>query len=387
MGDKKTPQDRLNDVFITELNIKKVRHLKDIIIPLSQDKRKHLILTGKNGSGKTSVLMGIANRLNKFELRLLPPSELSKLMISAGDTKLEFNSGGVGKLYSTGHFLLAVYAAKRKAELVKPSGLNKIDLREYYEIDHQPGKQFIQYMVNLKAEKSFARDDHDLKTVEDIERWFDTFENSLREIFEDPSLKLEFDRRNYNYNIIQKGKETFDFNTMADGYAAIINVVTDLILRMEKHKTKSYDVQGIVLIDELEAHLHIDLQKKIFPFLTRFFPRIQFIVTTHSPFVINSIENAVIYDLEKNLLMKDLSNYSYEGIVEGYFDNDNYSQEAKGKIELYRQLVEKKKRTEKEQMKMMELRTSLNELPSSLAPELKARFQEIELNRTGRPHV
>lgn len=87
------------------------------------------------------------------------------------------------------------------------------------------------------------------------------------------------------------------------------------------------------MIDELEAHLHIDLQKKIFPFLTRFFPRIQFIVSTHSPFIINSISNTVIYDLEKQLVLEDLSSYSYDGIVEGYFGSDKYSQEAKDKID------------------------------------------------------
>jgi len=46
----------MKQTFITDLQIKNVRHLKDIHIPLSKEKRKHLILTGKNGSGKTSVL-------------------------------------------------------------------------------------------------------------------------------------------------------------------------------------------------------------------------------------------------------------------------------------------------------------------------------------------
>ena len=54
---------------------------------------------------------------------------------------------------------------------------------------------------------------------------------------------------------------------------------------MEKRHSRIYDVQGIALVDEIETHLHIDLQKKILPFLTNFFPKIQFIVTTHSPFV------------------------------------------------------------------------------------------------------
>lgn len=43
------------------------------------------------------------------------------------------------------------------------------------------------------------------------------------------------------------------------------------------------------------------------PFLTSFFPNIQFIVSTHSPFVLNSIDNSVIYDLEKDIRVENLS--------------------------------------------------------------------------------
>lgn len=46
----------MEQTFLTDIEIKKVRHLENISIPLDKNKRKHLILTGKNGSGKTSVL-------------------------------------------------------------------------------------------------------------------------------------------------------------------------------------------------------------------------------------------------------------------------------------------------------------------------------------------
>ena len=46
----------MQDVFITKIQIGKVRHLTDVEIVLSETERKHLILTGKNGSGKTSLL-------------------------------------------------------------------------------------------------------------------------------------------------------------------------------------------------------------------------------------------------------------------------------------------------------------------------------------------
>ena len=53
----------VDKTFMTELRINHVRHLKDIMIPLSDSQPKHLILTGKNGSGKTSVLKSVVDFL------------------------------------------------------------------------------------------------------------------------------------------------------------------------------------------------------------------------------------------------------------------------------------------------------------------------------------
>lgn len=51
----------MENIFLTKLDIKSVRHLHGIEIPLSDTVRKHLILTGKNGSGKTSTLESLKN--------------------------------------------------------------------------------------------------------------------------------------------------------------------------------------------------------------------------------------------------------------------------------------------------------------------------------------
>ena len=56
----------LQDVYITQLCIRKVRHLKDIMIPVSspeKPEKKHIIITGKNGSGKTILLDALAQYL------------------------------------------------------------------------------------------------------------------------------------------------------------------------------------------------------------------------------------------------------------------------------------------------------------------------------------
>ena len=81
-----------------------------------------------------------------------------------------------------------------------------------------------------------------------------------------------------------------------------------IIIRMEKRTGRSFkfEMPGIVLIDEIETHLHLELQKRILDLLTTIFPNIQFIVSTHSPFILNSLENVVIYDLENHLLVRKI---------------------------------------------------------------------------------
>ncbi|HEC85175.1 MAG TPA: ATP-binding protein [Thioploca sp.] len=149
------------------------------------------------------------------------------------------------------------FAAKRGISMDMPQGPKKLKPR--YDIDSDmeaPSHIFLQYLVNLKVEQSFARDDNDNKTVEKIAQ-----EKTLRTLFEDESLKLQFDRKNYNFYLITQRRERFDFNSLSDGYSAVFKILSDLILRMEH--TEGYDMQGIVLIDEIETHLHVELQKKI----------------------------------------------------------------------------------------------------------------------------
>ena len=97
--------------------------------------------------------------------------------------------------------------------------------------------------------------------------------------------------------------------------------LSDLILKMQDSNslTRNYQKQGIVLIDEIETHLHLELQRLVMPLLTKIFPNIQFIVTTHSPFVLSSMPNAIAYDLEHREIIEELTEYSYESLAEGYF--------------------------------------------------------------------
>ncbi|MCV5366648.1 AAA family ATPase, partial [Escherichia coli] len=78
------------------------------------------------------------------------------------------------------------------------------------------------------------------------------------------------------------------------------SIYADLLMKVELKGITSDELSGVVFIDEIDAHLHVSLQRKIFSFFVNAFPNIQFIVTTHSPFVVQSVNDAIIYDLSTN---------------------------------------------------------------------------------------
>ena len=140
-----------------------------------------------------------------------------------------------------------------------------------------------------------------------------------------------------------------------------------------------YAQPAIVLIDEIETHLHVELQKRALPFLTRMFPNVQFIVTTHSPFVITSLSNAVVYDLEKQERLENPSYYSYESIVESFLDTNMYSEVMRRRLDRYKELCFKE-RTAEETEEFLRTKTEL-ELMAPASKELFIEFHKLEQKR------
>lgn len=108
------------------------------------------------------------------------------------------------------------------------------------------------------------------------------------------------------------GGRTLWLSGLSDGYRTMFGLAIDIIRRCFDHTRKNQypfsqqdghwvvDCSGIVLIDEVEAHLHPRWQREIGFFLQQAFPRIQFIVTTHSPFVAQAATYDGIYILRRS---------------------------------------------------------------------------------------
>ncbi|MEP0788680.1 AAA family ATPase [Funiculus sociatus GB2-C1] len=90
-------------------------------------------------------------------------------------------------------------------------------------------------------------------------------------------------------------------NQLSDGEKGLMAMVGDLARRLaiaNPGLPNPLQGEGVVLIDEIELHLHPKWQREIIPALTRTFPNCQFIVTTHSPQVISEVKPNGIYILE-----------------------------------------------------------------------------------------
>lgn len=425
------------DIRITKIHIEKVRNLKDIEIPVvdSDGERKHLIITGKNGSGKTSLLNAISKHLDwlatqgdpevyrrnyEFCLKHIdaliqdnkPENEIqnAKEQLKSYEKtwrnaqqgvnlSLSAPKDGVMGHFRNGGFVLAYYKDNRIFEAEKPKHVEKVELKETYPMNPQrqgvPRYTFIKYLLDMKVTEALAArspDKERQQRAESIRTWFNNFEALLQNIFNDcggkdgenqKTVKLAFDEETYAFTIHEDGKEPFDFNNLSAGFAAVLDIVVDLIMRMEKHTGGrfKFDLPGIVLIDEIETHLHLELQRMILPFLTTFFPNIQFIISTHSPFIINSLENIVIYDLENQILVNEkqgLTDVPYDGIVEGYFRADKLSALLREKYERFKGLVAKKDVTDEDMREISQLEVFLDEIPDYLALDITTEYERMK---------
>jgi predicted ATP-binding protein involved in virulence len=351
--------------YLKSINIKKIRHLKNLNISLEANEIKHLIITGKNGSGKTSILEAISKIL------FVPFNNISS---NKGENDLLEIKFDENILKIKDNFIFGYLKDYRKLDLAISNGPNKNLVN-----DENDDKTylFVQYLVNMKTEGLFAKQDGNIQESNKIDSWFRLFEGFLKKIFEDENLVLKFDYKKYDFIIELADKKSFNIRNASAGYSAVLKIVAEIMFLMELDRL-NYDKPGIVMIDELETHLHVTLQKMILPMLISFFPNIQFIITTHSPFIINSCKNCIVYDLEKQVQVEDLSAYSYESIIENYFDVDKYSNEIKDKIERYEFLIKKDTLNDNELSEKNDLKFYIEGL---IGEELVLKIKELQITQ------
>ncbi|HIF9519266.1 TPA: AAA family ATPase [Photobacterium damselae] len=384
---------------------------QNIQIESKDSSKRNIIITGRNGCGKSTLLSLIKSHIRALSSnRALPQAHfhqrykiVSRELAETPKTDPKYKSvkedydraltdsvnyGGFANvtfsdqsLFNNKNNALAYFEAKRLTDLSKPQNITAPELTEKQIGDHNAGTLFIHHLVNRRSQLAFANEDGDIEEAESIRMWFQKLNQLFSRLFQQP-VQLKFLRTQLDFILATEDGQVIDLKTLSDGYSAIVNMVTEIIMRMETVQFGGLDIGGIVLIDEVETHLHVALQREVLPFLTAMFPNIQFIVTTHSPFVLQSVDDVLIYDLESNQVIdqaEELWKYSYEALVDGYFEVDKFSGILRDKILRYKELSSSEELERSEKKELRQLKKELESVPTFKNASIETELKQLGL--------
>ncbi len=339
--------------LLTKLNLTNFRSFNELTIKFG--KKNVIIIIGNNGLGKSSILDAIAYCLSYFTFRLFTldakkkdiDSELKQEDINIEqskstcildfewidqkiqvDTRIEINSDNVNSNINPSEYV------DNFRSIVSSDNDFPVPVIAYYrshrskvEEDHSPHpgtydqriyaihRAFRESFSNFTGFESWYSAVHlesnkvnEPNKLEQINKALILFLNEFHDNeFTDIRLvesRIRSRYKYYNFRIeVMKSGKWILLRNLSSGEKSLIFLVCDIARRLSvgnNHSVNSLKGHGIVLIDEIELHLHPSWQRKILSSLIHIFPNIQFIVSTHSPFVVNSVDKALVYELDSN---------------------------------------------------------------------------------------
>ena len=283
----------------------------DLALPLSGGESdvqaSCLVLLGENSVGKSTVLEAIS-------LALTGAKNLAKLNVSASkylqreDGWKEAKKDGWVRLFfnqrSEPDVVLKINSATKEFELVE----RKLVVLAAY----GPGRSYIEGRTSLgnRSSTSISSLFNYFAFLDDPRFWlidtapddFNAAVRALREIVMLQETTVDFVKDHYNGSLdifVGTNKDKIPLNFMSDGYRTVIAMATDIIRHMLKYYSNLESARGIVIIDEIDTHLHPRWKLEILKRLRMAFPQIQFIVSTHDPLCLRGAKDREVAVLKK----------------------------------------------------------------------------------------
>jgi predicted ATP-binding protein involved in virulence len=305
--------------YLNSFEMKDYGHIDNMSINNIPLDNRWIFITGENGSGKTSLLKALAvflgqgiissnyNNVRNFKL----PTFSANLIGTKGEIKEIKRIGNDSESRNAKRSLLRGFAAygihrtviksnyytpKRNHELSKNGFLESI-LSDGITPLIDFNKTIEEWTESKNSlEKFFHRRDFFakalLKTVPGLVDIH--FTNSSKGLISDFFIR-------YDDGPVSK----VSYGQLSSGTKSILSFVADIIVRFYKQQPEAFDpseFKGIVIVDEIDLHLHPQGQKKIILALSEVFPNIQFIVSTHSPIpLLGAPKNSVICVVKRNI--------------------------------------------------------------------------------------
>lgn len=309
--------------------IKDLKGVGDVELNLDNSQRLFTFL-GTNGVGKTKTLEALSVLL----LGLIFPNELDKnigeyLENLTDNDILPFNNISFNDYYInldlltiTDNFLsanaffnaFAFVTAKQRSSIAKQNSIIPKDIQNS---DYRKSERvFWLFDGALKSDLSnvdigdtshswfLARarfinpyqieKDNSQIAIESVLKCLHKIDNAFDENF----LQI-----NENDNVYLKvGGEVLELSELSSGFLSLVKIIQSIIASFSAFTNEKYllNVKGVVLIDEIESHLHLEWQVKIIPILKNLFPNTTFYITTHSPLVLSQLNEGEAYLLKRD---------------------------------------------------------------------------------------
>ena len=331
-------------------------------IQLSLNNSHEVYILGENGDGKSVILMAFYLAFNGYQVR----NEMDKT--------------NIGRVLSILDKDGELYGEDNNINKYSPSIQNK--LKNIFAYGTHRGR----YASDNYEEYGFMTlFDNNLELI-NPEQWIKDWAldqskhkvqklgiNALKKVFDEvlnKDIAIEIDGSKVIF--IERGyRETID--ELSEGYRSMIIFICDLLYRLLinnpkiENIEKIFELPAVVLIDEIDEHLHLKWQRVIVRKLRKIFPNIQFIMTTHSPTIIQGAsDDAIIYRIYRNdgitqisepyyrkdlndLMINTLVTSSMFGLDNSRMDENNSKADTSEDYVLYR--INKKVREELEEQK------------------------------------
>jgi predicted ATPase len=288
------------NVFIEKVEIYDFFSIEEAI--LNFDNSKEIYFLGENGDGKSLILIGIYLAFNSnFILEktdLEQTGRAADILRNNRDFKIVgYDERGQKYISQKGVFLnnLFAYGTHRgRYSTDKPEEYGFMSLFDSEHTLINP-VSWLKDQKLLELQKSFElKENAEIK----VKSNFFSVELLERMLFDILEKNVEIKVEGSGVSFIEKGT-SLTFDQLSEGYKSIVIFVSDLLYRLSKISSEEEiitEVKAIVLVDEIDLHLHPKWQRVIISKLRTLFPNIQFIFTTHSPTIIQGAsEEAIIF--------------------------------------------------------------------------------------------
>ena len=408
---------------VKELKLQNFRAIKDLHLVFNPEYNV-VVLVGINGIGKSSILNCINLLVQYYNLVLLQRNH--RIMSGSGIFKfIQTSDVRTGASKSINQIKVNFGVQDTSWEIDEMSGsrdwdrtlarlspdfFNQIEnnrINIYNNTNIGLGHSYFYYLSNRQVkyfQKTLVDESSDIINFESFSEWFkqtEDLENEQRLSdnidYRHPVLtvvrhavysllgegynSLTFKRKT-NKMIIQKSGKEISIDLLSDGEKSLLAMVSDLSRRLAE-SYQNLEAAALVLIDEIELHLHPEWQRVIIPRLTKTFPNCQFIVTTHSPQVLSHVDPECIhildYDGDNVIVKRPESSYGLDSnrILEDILGLSKRPQEIQDQmLELFRTINNNDLVSAKEIVRELGDRIGINE-PELVKAEATIKRREI----------